>query len=115
MWGVQLAGNHGQKLPHHALKLSLGDMQATLSLSPFLVQKLNRLGSDLYGTNGQQNIPKTTADFIERLRDIMACETTLPARHCYAQQRCSVERRLMIVPQVHGSGVMTSHLLTLEL
>ena len=79
------------------MKLSLGDVQATLSLSPFLVQKLNRLGSDLYGTNGQQNIPKTTADFIERLRDIMACETTLPAKHCCAQQRGSIERRLMVV------------------
>jgi hypothetical protein len=81
---VQLAGNHDRKLPHHAVKLLLDDMQATLSLSPFLVQKLNRLGSDLYGTNGQQNIPKTTADFIERLRDIMACEATLPAWRCCA-------------------------------
>ena len=77
MWGVQLAGNHDQTLPHHAVKL--GDMQATMTLSPFLVQKLYRLGSDLYGMNGQQNIPKTTADFIERLKGIMACETILPA------------------------------------
>ena len=68
------------KIAHHALRLLLVAMQATLSLSPFLVQKLNRLGSDLYGTNGQQNIPKTTADFIERLRGIMACETTFPRK-----------------------------------
>lgn len=49
-------------------------VQATLSLSPFLVQKLNKLGSDLYGANGQQNAPRTTADFIERLKSIIACE-----------------------------------------
>lgn len=49
-------------------------MQATLTLSPFLTQKLNKLGSDLYGANGQQNTPRTTADFIERLRSIFACK-----------------------------------------
>ena len=49
-------------------------MQATLTLSPFLTQKLNKLGSDLYGANGQQNTPRTTADFIERLKSIFACK-----------------------------------------
>ncbi|CAL5229525.1 g12865 [Coccomyxa viridis] len=46
--------------------------KATLTLSPFLTQKLNKLGSDLYGANGQQNTPRTTADFIERLKSIFA-------------------------------------------
>ena len=52
----------------------LAFLQATLSLSPFLIQKLNKLGSDLYGTNGQQNIPHTTTEFIERLKTIIACK-----------------------------------------
>ena len=52
----------------------LAFLQATLSLSPFLIQKLNKLGSDLYGTNGQQNIPRTTTEFIERLKTIIACK-----------------------------------------
>ena len=50
-------------------------MQATLTLSPFLTQKLNKLGSDLYGANGQQNTPRTTADFIDRLKNIFACKS----------------------------------------
>ena len=56
------------------LMTPLASLQATLSLSPFLIQKLNKLGSDLYGTNGQQNIPRTTTEFIERLKDIIACK-----------------------------------------
>ena len=52
-------------------------MQATLTLSPFLTQKLNKLGSDLYGANGQQNTPRTTTDFIERLKNIFACKSPL--------------------------------------
>lgn len=47
-------------------------VQATLTLSPFLVNKLNKLGADLYGTNGRQNVPSSTADFLQRLKDILS-------------------------------------------
>ena len=88
------------KIAHHALRVLLVAMQATSRFCHSWCRKLNR--------NGQQNITKTTADFIERLRDIMACEITFPAR----RQRGSIERRPLIVSvHAHGSGVMTSQLL----
>lgn len=48
-------------------------LQATLSASPLLVSKLgklNKLGADLTGQNGRQNIPTSTADFVRRLKQI---------------------------------------------
>jgi hypothetical protein len=45
--------------------------QTTLQLSPLLVSKLNQLGADLYGINGQDNVPTSTTAFLERLRVII--------------------------------------------
>lgn len=52
-------------------------MQATLTLSPLFVNKLNKLGSDLNGSNGRQNVPSSTADFLQRLKDVLASESPL--------------------------------------
>ncbi|EIE18330.1 hypothetical protein COCSUDRAFT_60297 [Coccomyxa subellipsoidea C-169] len=46
--------------------------KATLTLSPLFVNKLNKLGSDLNGSNGRQNVPSSTADFLQRLKDVLA-------------------------------------------
>ncbi len=53
-------------------------VQATLTLSPFLVNKLNKLGADLYGSNGRQNVPSSTADFLQRLKDILSSCAAAP-------------------------------------
>lgn len=52
-------------------------VQATLTLSPLFVNKLNKLGSDLNGSNGRQNVPSSTADFLQRLKDVLASESPL--------------------------------------
>ncbi|BDA51463.1 probable phosphatidylcholine-sterol acyltransferase at N-terminal half [Coccomyxa sp. Obi] len=46
--------------------------KATLTLSPLFVNKLNKLGSDLNGTNGRQNVPTSTYDFLQRLKDVLS-------------------------------------------
>ena len=50
----------------------LAHAQTTLQLSPLLVTKLNQLGADLYGINGQDNVPTSTTAFLERLRVIIS-------------------------------------------
>jgi hypothetical protein len=46
--------------------------QATLSLSPLLVNKLNKLDADVNGLNGRKNVPQSLSEFIARLKDIIA-------------------------------------------
>lgn len=52
--------------------------QATLSLSPLFVSKLNKLGADVNGLNGKANVPQNSADFIARLKDIISSKSLLP-------------------------------------
>ncbi len=52
-------------------------MQATLTLSPLFVNKLNKLGSDLNGANGRQNVPTSTYDFLQRLKDVLSSESPI--------------------------------------
>lgn len=47
-------------------------VQATLTLSPLFVNKLNKLGSDLNGANGRQNVPTSTYEFLQRLKDVLS-------------------------------------------
>lgn len=46
-----------------------------MTLSPLFVNKLNKLGSDLNGANGRQNVPSSTYDFLQRLKDVLSSES----------------------------------------
>lgn len=60
------------------------------------MNKLNKLGSDLNGTNGRQNVPTSTYDFLQRLKDVLSSES--PACIAISPMFQGVEARFTLYP-----------------